>query len=183
MSVTRVFRLPRLINNDPRSVSRTLQAVVARPLDSWVPGFMRRAAEEHAAALGFVLPERPASDPAMPTDITSIDNTELGYLHAAFVAYLEWLEPQLALVEVDADETEAYLEHVKAEIRLKKSGTIADKDAKTINDPVYLEQEQSFLVSKAKAKLLRARVKGYERCAAALSREMTRRQPDQRYTG
>lgn len=185
-TAVRTFSLPRLsLMKDPRKVSRALRTAPLPvpepdPIDSlaeWESGFSVNAATDHLANLGARMPSRPLSDPRMPDDVTSLPSDHLGMLHAQFVSYVEWLEAELALCEVDADEQAAFLEHVDAEIRLRKAGTVADKAAKTKNDPRYVQTELVALSSKAKAKLLRARVKGYERCASALSREMTRRVP------
>ena len=187
MSTTvNVFRLPRpSLTGNPRLVSKRLRLApkaepepdLIDPLAGWEPGFSNAAAMEHLVGMGGSLPDRPEVDPTMPSDVTLLGSDELGTLHAQFVAFTEWLESRLALAEIDATEAEAYLEHVEAEIRLRKAGTVKDKDSKTKNDTRYVNEQRQQLIANAKKTLLRARVKGYERCAAALSREMTRRAP------
>lgn len=186
-TVIRPFKLARKsLSADARAVSKSVLKLAPRaasqeplvdPLADWHPGFSSRAATDHLESLGTVMPARPPTDPQMPDDITSVASDYLGMLHAQFVSYTEYLEAQLALAEIDADEQESYLEHVEAEIRLRKAGTVKDKDSKTKNDLRYIAAEQTALTAKARAKLLKARTRGYERCAAALSREMTRRAP------
>lgn len=141
----------------------------------WEHGFSVDAATEHAERHAR-MPPRPGSDPDMPDDITRISGDQLGTLHAQFVAMADYLEGQVGLADIAAAEEEAYLEHVKAAIRLRKSGTVADKDAKTLNDETFIEAEMSTLRASARAKLLKARLRGYDKCAAALSREITRRE-------
>lgn len=188
MSNVRVFKLPRkTLSEDPRRVSQQVRLrlapkAVVEPeapdaLATWEPGFSRQVALDHLESLGAAMPERPETDPDLPDDVTRLGSEQLGTLHAQFVAYVEWLEGETALAEIDADEAEAYLEHVDAEIRLRKAGTVNDKTAKTKNDLRYITTEQAMLTAKARAKLLKARVRGYERCGNALSREMTRRVP------
>lgn len=187
MVSTAVFKLPRKTLNpapNPRAVSRDarkraemaeLDENAPSPLASWVPGFSVKAATDFLEDIDDVMPPRPSRGPEMPPDVTLLTSGELGKLHAQFVAYVGYMETQLALVEVAAQESAAYLEHVQADVRLRKTGTVPDKNAKSISDPRYVQTEQANLVAHAKAKLLKARVKGLDRSAAALSREMTRR--------
>jgi len=187
-TVRKVVLPRRSLTGDARSVSRAIKLVrtapkaepepeLEDPLAGWHPGFARKAAIDHLEDLGGSLPQRPDTDPDMPDDVTDLPSDALGTLHAQFVAYTEWMETEVALAEIDSAEADAYLEHVDAEIRLKKAGTVKDKDAKTKNDLRFINTEQAKIIAEAKAKLLKARTKGYERCASALSREMTRRVP------
>jgi hypothetical protein len=162
-----VFKLPkRLINVEAHSV-----------LDGWHRGFSSHAAVDHLEAIGASLPSKP-EDPDLPADITVVTSEELGRLYGQFVGYTGWLETELSLAEMAADEEQAFLEHKEAEIRLRKAGTVSDKTAKTKNDEFYIQAEQAALMAQAKAKLLKVRVRSYERCCGALSREMTRRLGD-----
>jgi hypothetical protein len=188
MSTTiRPVRLVRpTLSSDPRVAARVARIRLAPkaapegpledPLADWRPGFSTRTATDHLEDIGCTMPGRP-NDPHMPQDVTVMASQHLGMIYAQYVAYTEWLESHVALAEIDADEQVSYLEHVEAEIRLRKAGTVKDKDSKTKNDLRYIAQEQVMLCAQAKAKLLKARYKGYERCANALSREMTRRVP------
>lgn len=146
----------------------------------WTPGFSTKTALDHLDELNVSLAERPDADPVMPQDITSISGEELGRLMAQFIAFGEFLNAQVALAEIAAEEDETSKDLLEAEIRLRKAGTVADKTAKVRTDAEYIEQQQRCLNSKAKAKLLRAMSRRYEKCASGLSREQTRRQP---YTG
>ena len=133
--------------------------------------------DEVTPGMQFEGPPPGSATPDMPADVTALSSEDLGMLYARYVAYTEFLETRAALADITSEEDQAYLAHVDAEVRLRKSGTVADKAAKTLQDPRFVEHEMKALQSKAKARLLRARVKGYERCGAALSREMTRRNP------
>lgn len=171
----RRFKMPQTLLT-PRQVSKKrLEEQKPRPLDSWHPGFCKGAAEETLELLELPPVTRPGEDPEMPPDVVRLSNETLGTLHAQFVGFYAYLDEQRALAEVEADEEEAYFGHVAAEIHLKKSGTVPDKKAKVLADKSYIEAEQRVLVAKARAKILKARVNGYDRCASALSREMTRR--------
>jgi len=187
MTVTgkHVFRLPPAASN-PRRVSREQlrklvteergepEEEVVRPLDVWTHGFSANAAIEAVAEFA-PMADQPVEAPSTPGRVTDLSNEDLGMLHAQFAAFAEYLEPQVALMEIQAAEDESFLAHITAEIRLVKSGTVADKNAKAINDPKYIEAEQRQLVSTAKAKLLKARFNGYVRITSALSREISRR--------
>lgn len=174
----------------PRTVSRKILRQRPAPekkeepslLDSWNHDLVDQAVEwvnEHAASM----PERPDIDPQMPNDVTELTSVELGRLHAQFVAVVEWLDVARALADISASNAEAFLEHVKSEVRLQKSGTVQDKTAKTLKDKRVFDAEQKFFMKEARAKILKARVGGMEKCAAALSREMTRRQVIQENEG
>lgn len=186
----RTFTLPRKTLLTPRQFARKLTSLpkpepeieMVDPLAGWMDHFTTDAAEAALLTIGGKMPIRPATDPDMPDDITAISGEHLGALYGHYVAYVEWLEAQLALAEMYADEKQAFLEHVEAEVRLRKSGTVQDKSAKAKNDVRYVQEEQAMLTAKAIAKLLKARVRGYERCASALSREMTRRTPGNEHT-
>lgn len=144
-------------------------------LELWTPGFSSEAAVVIYDELGIRSPERPLVDPCLPASLPAMAHDDIGELYGQFVAFTGWIESEVALAETRADETESYFDHVTAEVRLRKAGTVADKDAKTRNDKRVMEAEQAALIAKAKAKLLKTRYKDYERCSAALSREMTRR--------
>lgn len=146
-----------------------------RPLDMWEEGFSRTAAEAALSKLGFRPLGQPSIEEPRMVDPTTLGSHELGSLYAAFVAWTEYLEGAWALAEIDATEAENYYERVEAEVRLRKSGTVADKKAKSLNDPVSIEKHMRALTLRAVATLLKARFKGCERTASGLSREMTRR--------
>jgi hypothetical protein len=159
--------------------------LLERPLDSWVDTTdeSKEWIDSNYSILEVDQPKYKTGfhcRPVMPSDVTRITNDELGKLHGEFVLMCEWLDWIVAEADLRSASHESYLGHIKAEIRLKKSGTVADKDSKTLNDKKYIEEELKALTLNAKSKLLRARLRGYERCASALSREMTRRTPEHR---
>ena len=146
-----------------------------RALDMWEEGFSRKAAEAALGKLGFRPLGKPSIAEPRMVDPTTLGSHELGALYSAFVAWTEYLEGAWALAEIDAAEAEAYYDRVEAEVRLRKSGTVADKKAKSLNDPTSIEKQMRALTLRAVATLLKARFKGCERTAGGLSREMTRR--------
>jgi hypothetical protein len=151
-------------------------------LQMWTSGFTREDASSHLSDVQGVGPiARPASedgtpdDPQLPYDVTALSYEELGTLYGRFVGMASYFEGEVALADIDAVEAESFLEHVRAKVRLRKAGTVADKDAKTANDREFIEAEMTSLKFTARAKLLKARLRGYEKAAAGLSREMSRR--------
>lgn len=176
---TAPFRLPRRLV--PLRVARRPlgkpEPAASRPLDAWTPGFSQAGAQTYLEdEIGCLPIVRPELEPEMPSELHLISGDELIDLHSQFMAFAGWLDEAMTLVDVRAEEEEAYLEHVLAEIRLVKAGTVKDKDAKSVNDPRYIEAQMRSLQYRAKAKLLKARMRRYDRCASALSREISRRQ-------
>lgn len=181
------FRLPPkpLAPVNPRRLSARVlklapkaapQEPETRALDMWEPDFAGREALDALAALGCTLPDRPCEDPDMPADVTMLSNEQLGLLHGQFSAFAVYLGSQLGLAVVAASEQKAYLAHISAEIRLRKAGTVKDKDSKTLNDARFIESEMELLRREAKVELLKARMFGYRDFKETLSREISRRQ-------
>jgi hypothetical protein len=151
-------------------------------LELWTAGFSSTGAQQFTyRGQGLEPIPRPTAadgsplDPQLPNEIPTLSSEEVGDLYAQFVSMCVYLEPQVALADVDSTEAEAYLEHIRARVRLKKTGTVPDKDSKTLNDQEFIKAEMVFLRLSAVTKLLRARLRGYEKGAAGLSRELSRR--------
>lgn len=186
-AAVRTFKLPRKSLGSRKGRAHRMKTApksewvepdVTRPLDDWRHDAYAEAHARLPEGLGV---DRPLTtqgqniDPHLPPDITKLGSNQLGILHAQMVAMGEWLEWEVAKSDVLATNQSAYLDHLKAEIRLGKSGTVKDKDSKTINDVKYVPEVLKDLQVNARTKLLKSRLRGYEKCAAALSREMTRR--------
>ena len=148
----------------------------------WNKGRTRQAAADYWEAQEFEDVERP-DVPATVYDAVDLSSDDLGRSYMHHVAYLEFLEREVALLDIDSTEADVYEEQTEALVRLGKVGTVKDKDTKTRLDPAYIEAQLDALEKQAKLKLLRARLKSFERRANALSREMTRRQGDLREPG
>lgn len=144
------------------------------PLDKWKQGFSVKAAME-AAEHDCPPLACPDSAPEMPADISKIAGDDLGELFGQFSAWSAYLEEAVSLADIESEEKSAYLEHVQAKVRLTKSGTVQDKNAKALNSEEYIFHEMEAYKAVAKAKLLKARMRGYDKFVAALSREITRR--------
>lgn len=114
-------------------------------------------------------------NPEMPADITLLDTSAVSHLMGQMSLVSAHLEEHLALAESAAANSEARLKHLTAEVLLTKSGTVADKNSKALVDPGVVRLQREVLLLQAKARLLRARLRGYEKMAGALSRELSRR--------
>ncbi len=179
-----LFKPPRkpltLTYKRPRQIAKEVKPELVEederlPLDDWHEGFSVNGAITTLQHYGPLMP-RPREEPQMVDDISAVEGDGLGQLYGLFVYWTAYLEEQVCLLDLAASESAGRLDHVKAAIRLKKSGTVADRDAKALNDPEFIEAEMPVFTAQAKAKLLRARLRGYEKIAAALSREITRRE-------
>lgn len=99
----------------------------------------------------------------------------------AFTRWADYSGGQLAVADVDERFADAYIDKLKAmglvetyDAEPKKGGVTRARAAKTL-DPVYDEAVQEKLNAYARRKLLAARHEAFERDAAVVSRELTRR--------
>lgn len=110
-----------------------------------------------------------------------------------FTRWSDYSGGQLALAEVDEKFADAYLEQLRArglvetmpvEGEKATKGVMAQRAEKRL-DPVYQDAVQDKLLAYAQRKLIAARHEAFERDAAVVSRELTRRverEPSQRRT-
>jgi hypothetical protein len=154
-------------------------------LQMWTAGFSRKGAVDRLRGIQGVSPvPRPLNHLGVPDDpqlpkgarVTGLSSEDLGWLHMRFVAMVGYFQTEVTLAELDSAEAQAFLKHTQARVRLRKTGTVPDKDAKTFNDREFLEAEMRALTMQAQAKLLRGRLEGYIEYAKGLSREMSRRE-------
>lgn len=139
------------------------------------------------------LPRRPRSDvPELHGDLTDLEDSDLIDLLVKFTRWADYSGGQLAVADVDERFADAYLDKLKAmglvetyeDEGPKKGGVTRARAGKTL-DPVYQEAVQDKLNAYARRKLLSARHEAFERDAAVVSRELTRRverDPSQRRT-
>lgn len=115
-------------------------------------------------------------NPRLPEDLTALGDRELGKLAGQMTAMGQWLEEQLALADIEHTAHEAHLEQLKARVRLEVTGTVPDKAAKVEADPRVIAAVNETFLKEATFKLLRAKLRGYDKAYTALSREQTRRE-------
>lgn len=140
------------------------------------------------------LPRRPRTDlPELHGDLTDLEDSDLIDLLVKFTRWADYSGGQLAVADVDERYADAYLDKLKAmglvqtydvEDGPKKGGVTRARAEKNL-DPVYQDAVQTKLNAYARRKLLAARHEAFERDAAVVSRELTRRverDPSQRRT-
>jgi hypothetical protein len=99
-----------------------------------------------------------------------------------FTRWADYSGGQLAVADVDERYADAYVDQLKARGLVetyeadgpKKGGVTAARAGKQL-DPVYQEAVQDKLNAYARRKLLAARHEAFERDAAVVSRELSRR--------
>lgn len=87
-------------------------------------------------SLGIPQLQRPqAANPSLPSDITSLDDNQLGYQLSLCAQWVGYIDYQLAHANGERQQAEAYLNYVQARIRLaikarggEKKLTTKDKD-------------------------------------------------------
>ena len=123
------------------------------------------------------MPRRPRSDvPELHGDLTDLEDGALMDLLVAFTRWADFSGGQLALAEVDETYAEALIDKLKAFGYVKGSGDkVTTARAELQTTPEYLDASQEKLTAYARRKLLAARHAAFERDAAVVSRELSRR--------
>lgn len=143
-------------------------------------------AKATAEKAGLPLAPRPAdASPELPEDPTALDDAALMTLFTKFVAWADYSATHLALAEVDEATVKTLLDAKKdvllirhmpsSEALRKREDTMTRVRAEVDTDAEVLDLEQQRLNAYALRKLLAATFERYDRDAALLSRELTRR--------
>lgn len=176
MAERRVTRRPRRDAGDGRkTVDLTWEATEATLL-----------AKAEAEKAGLFLVPRPGDEsPELPEDPTSLDDAALMTLFTKFVAWADYSATHLALAEVDESAVKALLDAKKdmllirhmpsSEALRKREDTMTRVRAEVDTDGDVIDLEQQRLNAYALRKLMTAMYERYDRDAALLSRELTRR--------
>lgn len=130
---------------------------------------------------GFKIPVKPKYDiPALPRDITELDDDELMELFVSLTSWNDYIAPQLAVAAIDERECDRYVSVLESTAMINnwKGGsgdrvTIA-KHQITL-DPKVIEAKKDLDEKHAYRKLVETLVQNVERDAALVSRELTRR--------
>ncbi len=127
------------------------------------------------------LPDRPRDsdggylNPALPTDLTALNDEELGCLYGQFCMMVQYVQLQLAVQGVRralADRAEKY---IRARTWLTKSGTVGDKEAQVEVELAVQERSLEALTEGASESLKDQLMQSYLIGKDACSREVTRR--------
>jgi len=126
---------------------------------------------------GFYLPDIPNEDPSLPVDVSDLDSPTLMSMFSLFTAWCDYASAQVGLAVVMEREAERLLEHAEAESWRdmgKGASVTASKALVVLSDDV---QDARVALDECYAyrRLVTDLSARYERDAAVLSRELTRR--------
>lgn len=146
------------------------------------PDALKQRTVQHVARLSLSVPEAPTNaqgeplDPQLPDDITAVSIQELGKLYGQFMAVSSYAEPQVALADIEHTDAKAHLNFIEAQSGLMSDGSNQQERKWNLQlDPEYRKAQEAERVAYAKFTLLEHLIKRYEKAAASLSRELTRR--------
>lgn len=132
------------------------------------------------------LPSRPRTDlPELRGDLTDLEDGALMDLLVLLTRWADYSGGQLAVADVDEQYAIAYVDQLKArglvetydagdEPSSKRAGITVQRASKAL-DPIYQGAVQTKLNAYARRKLISARHAAFERDAAVVSRELSRR--------
>lgn len=131
--------------------------------------------------LGLRVPPRPVGedgeplDPVLPPDLTALSDQQLGRLFSQFACMAQYIQLYLARRGVETAVYKSEEKKLRAKVRLEKSGTSPDKDAKAEVDPRVREMGFHYLVAEGAWTMTDAAMNAFLIGRDATSREMTRR--------
>lgn len=131
---------------------------------------------------GFALPDKPSLDsvPSLPTDLTELSDEELMETFALFTAWCDYASAQVGLAVIAEREAERHREEAegKAWLNIPPKSSVSASKGLVAADPGVVEA--TFLVDEAHAyrRMVAELAARYERDAAVMSREITRRTND-----
>lgn len=134
-------------------------------------------AVKRLASKGFTLPDQPSQPSTYLDDITDLDDVGLVAELALLTAWADYAASQHALAIIEEREAERSLAVAEANHWKRKpvKSTVAELKALSSADESVVEAQDALDQIYAYRKLLQELVARYERDAAVLSRELTRR--------
>lgn len=114
-------------------------------------------------------------NPKLPSDLTLLSDTRLGALFGEFCIMTQFAKQQLAAKRVQRAGAKVAEKYARAETRLRKEGSVPDKDAQVEVDRRVRSRAMEVLVTEGVETLTEAMLDAYIVGRDALSREMTRR--------
>ena len=114
-------------------------------------------------------------NPVLPSDLTALNDEELGRLYGHFCLMVQWVQLRLAFQGVRRAITERAEKYIRAKTWLVKSGTVGDKEAQVEVDTAVQEKSLKALTESASEILQNQIMQGYLIGKDACSREVTRR--------
>jgi hypothetical protein len=126
---------------------------------------------------GFELPDSPTSQPTLPSDLDELDTKDLMEEFLLFTAWADYASAQVGLAVIAERSAELDLEfHISLHyesVPSRKSVTLAK--AETLQNPDVYEARKKVEEAYAYRRVVADLAARYERDAAVLSRELTRR--------
>ena len=146
-----------------------------------MPSEASQRAQEQLKRERFSLPRRPGYDtPRLPRDITEVDDPALMALLVSFTRYEDHVAGKLALAEINDRAVVNQLELAKAHLLAaswtgKTTERVNVSKAKAVTDDEVQRLTEELDGCRAHRKLLSILVTSFNRDAAVVSRELTRR--------
>ena len=139
-------------------------------------------AKELLEGQGFRLPDQPDAEdqPKLPADLSELDDSDLMEEFSLFTAWADYACAQVGLAVVAEREAERTLEGVEADVwrdqlRFNPKAPVAAVKAVMVSDTKVMEARSTLDKAYAYRRLVSDLADRYERDAAVLSRELTRR--------
>ena len=142
---------------------------------------VQAAVKERMKLLQLRAPRRPLDakgeplDPRLPYDLTALSDVAIGTIHGEFALMAQYATLHLAIIGVESAARKKADKITRAKVRLEKTGTNPDKEAKVEVDPRVRTLGFDVLVGESTYALTEAAMHGYLIGRDAVSREMSRR--------
>jgi hypothetical protein len=135
------------------------------------------AAADKLMKQGFEFPEQPGDGATLPDDLSDLDPRDLIETFALMTAWADYAHAQVGLATISEREAERVLEKAQARYWLDspKGATVASLRTLSVLDPDVTKAQQDLDEHHAYRRLVSDLASRYERDAAVLSRELTRR--------
>lgn len=126
---------------------------------------------------GFRLPDKPDLDPALPADLSDLDDDALMEEFALFTAWADYASAQVGLAVISERKAERDLEWITGLFwsNAPRSRAVTAIKAEASQDPDVREAQEALDKAYAYRRLVSDMAARYERDANVLSRELTRR--------
>lgn len=146
---------------------------------SIVAGPRAQSAVDTALAQGLPLWNQPATPPpAMPPDLTAVDDEDLMILYSLLTAWADYTSTQVSCAQVDERAAEKSLSHSENLLMLAhgdKGDRVTFARAQVAADPHVIALKEEVEKWHAYRKIVESLLGNIERDAALVSRELTRR--------
>ena len=112
-------------------------------------------------------------DGHLPADINSYTNKELGEIYSLQCRFADWVHGLLTVAKASASNAEQKLKQAKAQIRKRQTGTVQDKEDKTVTDSRYVEANVNYIEEDTYSRFVEIRAEAASRDLRVVSRLIT----------